>query len=126
VTQKAASEDLNDKVLNVWMIVYDGEASRVYSFGDHSKAMASIEGSIRGYLGDDLEEAICQRMMQVVQDRKYAPCIPLIIDKLQIVIYRWELDKMHPVHQVLRECYDSVNDDLKSKIAALFSTGHYD
>lgn len=125
MTQKAESEDLDTKVLSVWMIVYDGEASRVYSFGDHSKTMASIEGSIRGYLGD-ADDSVCQRIMQAVQDRKDEPCVPIAVCGLQIVVYRWELDKMHPIHQVLRECYDVVDDNLKAKIAALFSVGRYD
>jgi hypothetical protein len=121
VNQKAAL-NLKRKVIAVWVIVYDGNADRSYAFSDFDKALASIEGSIRAYLGDDDPsiDVLCQKVLSTVRARPNRACIPIRVNHLYITLYRWELDEQHPVHQILRECYDVVPPPLKAKIASLF------
>ncbi len=120
--QKVELEILRKKVVNIWIIVYDGDSSQVYSFGDFNKAMASVEASIRGYIGDEDPgiELTFKKIMETVRKREHMSSIPIRIHELYIMLYRWELDDKHPIHQVLCECYDIVPPLLKSKIASLF------
>lgn len=124
--QKAESENLDTKVLSIWAIVYDGNPSLTYTVGDVEKAMASVEGAIRGYIGDaDVDEDVYDQIMTKIRAQQHCPCIPISMGNMNIVLYHWELDKMHPIHQVLRECYDKVDEDLQSKILSLFYSSRY-
>src|SRR5687768_11967251 len=110
---KAGSDKFRDKILAIWMIVYDGDATRIYATNDIKKAMACVEGSIRGYIGD-ADEASYKRIMRRIRKYKHQPCLPIRVGSLNIVVYHWELDRMHPIHQVLLECYDAVDPGLKT------------
>lgn len=119
---KVVSKPFDDKVIGVWMIIYDGDASQTYMFGDFDKVLASIESSIRGYIGDELsDDKIYDTILNKVRENSNKPCIPIRVNNLQIVLYYWELDDSHPIHRVLGECFDVVDSDLKYKISSLFS-----
>jgi hypothetical protein len=113
-----------DQVITVWMIVYDGDASRVYTTTNFDKACASIEGSIRGYLGDDTPDAegIYSSIIQHIRSIQNNPCIPIRLNNLVCTLYRWEIDESNPIHQVLSRCHEVVGDEeLREDIASLFS-----
>ena len=111
------------------MIVYDGDADRIYSFTDFDKALASIEGSVRGYFGAFGEEesnpdfdVICAQVTDKMRELQDSPCIPMKFNNLRVVVYNWEIDNANPLHKVLTACYDAVPDlDIKGKIEKLFS-----
>lgn len=110
------------------MIVYDGDADRIYSFINFDKALASIDGSIRSYFGEiDADEDpdfddVCTQVTDKMIEMRDAPCIPMQFNNLRIVIYNWEIDYMNPIHKVLADCYIAVDDlELKKRIENLFS-----
>lgn len=110
------------------MIVYDGDADRIYSFTDFNKALASIDGSVRSYFGEiDADEDpdfddVCKQVTDKMVELRDAPCIPMQFNNLQIVVYNWEIDYTNPLHKVLEDCYTAVDDlELKNRIGDLFS-----
>jgi len=110
------------------MICYDGEADQIYSFTDFEKAVASVEGSVRGYFGKegpDFDET-CKSVTDKMRSLKHTACIPMRFNDLQVVVYNWEIDSMNPIHKVLSECYDSTNDSaLRRRIVKLFTGSNY-
>lgn len=115
---------LKDQVITVWMIIYDSDASRIYTTTCFDKLLSSVEGSIRGYCGDEspAAEDVYDQILRQVKASQNQPCIPMQFNSLQIVVYRWELDDSNPIHQVLRKCHDVLDDvDLKDEITSLFS-----
>lgn len=118
---------IRDQVIRIWMIVYDGDADRIYSFIDFDKALASIDGSVRSYFGDIDEEDsdfddVCMQITDKMVELRDAPCIPMQFNNLRIVVYNWEIDYTNPIHKVLADCYTAVDNlELKQRIENLFS-----
>lgn len=110
------------QVIPIWMICYDGEANRIYSFTDFEKAIASVESSIRGYFGDEGPEfdQVCDQVTSKMRELRNSACIPMRFNNLDVIIYNWELDSANPIHKMLVECYDLMNDDAKKRITNLF------
>lgn len=116
--------NIKHKVVPVWMICYDGDASKIYSFTNFDKAVASIERSVRGYYfdreGADFDE-ICKQVSNTIYEHKDSPCIPMKFNNLTIVLYNWEIDMTNPIHMTLLECHKYVPSGLKKKIENLFA-----
>lgn len=115
--------ELRDKVIPIWMICYDGDAERIYSFTDFEKAVASVEGSIRGYFGEEGPEfdLVCQQVTSKMHELRNAPCVPMRFNTLNVVVYNWELDSANPIHKVLSDCHKVADEDLKDRIEMLFA-----
>ena len=105
------------------MICYDGDANQIYSFTDFNKALASIEGSIRSYYGDENEEfdAFCDVMTAKLRELRNAPCVPMKFNNLTVIVYNWEIDSTNPIHKILLECYNTADIELKGRIESLFA-----
>jgi len=113
-----------EQVITIWMIVYDGEASQVYTTTNFDKMLASIESSIRGYFGEDspAAEHVYKQIITKVRGAEEQPAIPMRFGPLQIVVYRWEIDDSNKVHEILGRCYDVIDDPLlREEIESLFS-----
>lgn len=112
-----------NKIIELWMIIYDQDYDRIYTFSDFNQVLRSIDVSIRGYLCDDpVCDDVCSRILQSTAKLKGHQCvIPIVVDKLQIMVYRWELDKTTKVHKLLAECHGHVPDKLQSEITDLFT-----
>ena len=113
-----------DRVIPMWTICYDGQADRVYNFSDYKKAKVSIESSIRGYYGEELEELddICQYINETLDELKDEKFIPLKFDNLYVFVYYWSIDCSSRIHQLLTESYHTTDDeDLKMKISGIFT-----
>lgn len=113
-----------ERVLTIWMIIYDHDASRVYTTNSFEKMLASIESSIRGYYGDDTPafEHVYGQVITRIRAAENQPCIPMKFDNLTINVYRWEIDESNAIHQVLEKCHEEVGPELREEIEALFST----
>jgi hypothetical protein len=113
-----------EQVINLWTVVYDQDADRVYSFVEWKRVLDAVDGSIRTYLGDDcsvVDDTVKQIIdgIRHLDDRAY---IPIKINNLIITIYGWEIDGANPLHRLLTKCYTEVSRDLQLEIAALFTT----
>ena len=115
--------DLRHQVIPIWMICYDGDADRIYSFTDFEKAVASVEGSVRGYFGEDSHEfdQVCNQVTTRMRELQHSPCVPMRFANLQVVVYNWEIDSANPLHRVLVEAHKQVDDSLKKQIEVLFA-----
>lgn len=111
-----------DQVIRVWVIVYDQDSDRIYTFSDWQRVLQSVEGSIRSYMdGDHRVDEVISHIITNLSDKDTRAFIPLRINNLTIAIYGWELDISNGVHQLLSKCYDQVDDTLKLEIMNLFS-----
>lgn len=113
-----------DKVITIWMVVYDSDADKIYAFNTFKQALIAIEGSLRGYILDESEvsNSYVEDTLDKIKEYEEEPCIPIRFGNLTIVIYRWSLDNKTLIHNTLSECYDRILDaDLKDKIENLFS-----
>lgn len=126
-------DEFDNNVIKIWVIVYDGDANRVYSFTDFEKVVAAICGSIRCFFGDpDAEtfDIVCDQIANKMRQSAEAACIPLQFTSFRddaesiwkAVIYNWELSKTNTIHKLLADCYDAVDDHgLQDRISSLFS-----
>lgn len=112
---------LQDKVILLWLIVFDQDPAKSYICTSKNKVLACVEGAIRGTYGDDSDivhsvvEQIDKAWGQSFMILKCPPSLDLFIHQL-------EIDKHNPLHKLLVECYDAVPyDTLQSKIEKFFS-----
>lgn len=112
-----------DLSINIWTIVYDNDAERMYCFHDFDKAISSIEGSLRCYIDDEMDyDAVVEFVLEFVDAHKSESCIPIKFGNLNIIIFKWSLDYTTAMHQVLAEAHDKLDDEiLKSRIKCLFN-----
>ena len=114
--------ELDDKVIPLWLIVFDQDPTKTYICVTRDKVLASIEGAIRGALGDDaavdcLVSAILEKLGEVWQQS----FINLTCPSLSLFVHRLEIDRYNPIGKILLECYDALTyDDLRARIAKLF------
>ena len=130
--------ELQDQVIRMWMIVYEHDADRVYTFCSWRRVLASIDGSLRTWLDDcDGAETIVDAVLDTLTALDNRPFIPIVIkDKVKwdgktatagvvntfvATIYGWELDAHTAIHRVLSRCYAEGGDDLKLDIMDLFN-----
>lgn len=99
--------DFKDKVITIYAICYDGNPDQIYTFINFEKAVASIEGSVRDYYGNDSSkfDSFCDEVKDKIYQLKRSPCIPLKFDNLQVILYSWELDHTNTIHSILSKCY---------------------
>ena len=113
-----------DKVIAVWMVMYDSDIDKMYSFNKFEKTIAAVEGSIRSYFGDEssVSENLIVECIDSIKLMKHIHHILIQFGNLKINIYKLEFDNFNPIHLILSRCYNSVNDDhLRSQINDLFS-----
>jgi hypothetical protein len=113
------------RVIKAWVIVYDQDAEKSYTFTSHAKAVASVESSIRGYLCEsEMCDPLCDIIRKKLRSMREAMIIPIKVDDLHITVYKWEFDKQDGLHQLLTDCYDATDDNkVKLRIAKMFSIG---
>jgi hypothetical protein len=120
---KSFAERLLDLELSLWFVVYDESATRSYAFADFESVLRSIEGSIKTYHGDDdtnVEIAV-ELMLEDLRRLSHAPCVPVKYKNLKIAIFRFPLDRTHPVVKLLEKCHrQTTNRQLKLEIESFF------
>lgn len=114
-----------DQVVPIWSVIFDGNATKVYTYSDWGKLKCAIEGSIRSYLiGDDENADDILNSVNWFNDLENVKLIVLNINHLTIQIHRWEIDNSSNLFKVLIKCYDAVPDDLKLQMMSLFSNSN--
>jgi hypothetical protein len=112
---------LNDKVIPLWLIVFDQDPTRSYICASKNKVLASVEGAIRGTYGDESDLLVPPVIDQI--DKTWGlPFISLRCPpSLDLFVHRIEIDKHNPIGKILLDCYDALPyDSLRSRIANLF------
>jgi hypothetical protein len=121
VESAAKQCDLLDKVIPLWLIVFDQDPTKAYICTTKSKVLASVEGAIRGTYGDSSDLLVSPVMNQINkawgQSFISLRCPP----SLDLFVHRLEIDKHNPIGKILLECYDALPTcPLRSRIAKLF------
>lgn len=117
------SSNFSDNIINLYTIVYDCDAERIYTFTDFDKAVSSIESSIRGYAleeNQEIDECVegLRSHLHTLRDQSI---IPISINDLFIVMYKWEIDQYNQIHKLLSKFYDVADDATKDEIEFLFN-----
>jgi len=112
---------LDDKVIPLWLIVFDQDPTKAYIHTTKGKVLASVEGAIRGTYGDESDMLIPSVIDQINktwgQSFMSLKCPP----SLDLFVHRLEMDKHNPICKLLLDCYDALPyDSLRSRIANLF------
>lgn len=116
--------DLEDKCIELWHVVYDFNADSVYTFTDYESVKSSIIGSIATYCDSD-DELMNNLILSYVQDildgASDQSMIPITVNNLSIVVYKYKLDRSNKIWKVLAECYNNVDGAIRDKIKSLFA-----
>ncbi len=114
-----------DKVINVWNIVYDFNGENMYVFSDFESVKNAVIGSIWSYCTDKDDdpsiEMIVEYVSGVLESSENVPCIPITVDNLSIIIYRFSIDSSHIIHRVLSKCFGQVDSELQDEIKRIFN-----
>lgn len=113
-----------NSVIELYVITYDGDPDQTYSFVDYDKAVASIESSLRGYIGEDCDQTdvMAEKLIDTVRRYKDNPVIPIRLNNLFIIMHRVELDHSHRIHKTLTRCYKQVDRETQSEVESLFKS----
>lgn len=115
---------LADKVIPIWLIVYDQNPNKAYLCGSKEKVIASVEGAVRNTLiaRNQLDiEMICDSLLGQLRKMWRLQFISLNCQGLELFIHRLEIDKYQPVGRILLDCYAALGDgELRHKIESLF------
>ena len=111
-----------DSVIELFVITYDCNPDLTYSFVDYDKAIASIEGSVRGYIGEDCEQTdlMAETLVRIVRGQRKAPVVPIRINDLTIIMHTVQLDDTNRIHQMLEKVHAQVNENTQAEIELLF------
>ena len=119
--QIKSHEQIDDKVIPLWLIVFDQDPTKSYICTTKSKVLASVEGAIRGTYGDESDDLVPPIIKQI--DKTWGQsfislrCPP----SLSLFVHRLEIDKYNPIGKILLECYDALpHSTLRTRIEQLF------
>ena len=115
--------NIGQKVIPIWLVVYDRDPSKSYILCSQDKVYASLDGAIRTAFQGANEEAadqICDDL--IAQLRLIKPQSFMIVrcPNLSIVVHRLELDRHNQICKVLFGCLDQVDEDTRDQIDRLF------
>jgi hypothetical protein len=115
--------NFDDNILELFVITYDIDSDKIYTFVDFDKALASIESSIRGYIGDECPQSdwMIDKIITAIRNNRHQKIIPLQFNDLQIVLQIIELDHQNRIVKALKKAYNQVDDNVKADIELLFS-----
>lgn len=114
-----------DKIINVWNIVYDFSGENMYVFSDFESVKNAVIGSIWSYCtneeNDPSIEMIVEYVTDILNTSENVPCIPITVDNLSIIIYKFSIDSSHIIHKVLSKCFNQVGEELQEDIKRIFN-----
>jgi hypothetical protein len=113
----------SDSVIELFVVTYDSDPTKMYTFVDFNKALASIETSCRGYIGEDCPQTdwLVDQLVETVRVNRDQRFIPIRLNTLDIMLCVVDLDSQNRVVKTLADCYDQVDDETKAKIELLFA-----
>ena len=112
---------LENKVIPVWLVVYDQNPHRSYLLFSPEKVLQAVDGVIRTTYSANCDE-ICKNILRLVKDGLDQKFIPISVERTVIFIHRLDIDKHSPLHKVLLQAYDRLSDsesDVDIDIAAV-------
>ncbi len=122
--------DYKNRVIPVWVIVYNNDVDQTYTFTSQEQAFASVIRGIDAYVNPDGTMDV-DNMLSTVADKLsngwMLKFIPIIVNDLTIIIYRVEMDRFTALHGILSDAIDVLDNvalpevsELKHRIGNLF------
>ena len=97
-----------EKVIPLWLMVFDQNPCQNYLFTSKAKVFASVEGLVRSAIPDDISDEFVNAVLTTLDNTWDAPFIPMKFHSTQLFIHRLEIDKHNPIHQALTKCKDAL------------------
>lgn len=113
---------LEDKVVPLWLVVYDQDPTKSYVFADQRKVLLSVEGSIKQMIPDcPANTEAVDRVIDKLKESWAAPFLLIPMDNMTVFVHRLELDKHNPIHKALCKAIGSVSDaGVRDELASFF------
>jgi len=117
--------ELRDKVTPIWLIVYDQDPSKAYTFTSKEKVVASVEGALRSSnTGDNPDiDVICEEVLLKLDEAWGMSFILMRMFDIELFIHRLDIDRHNAVGKILMDAHDAldgVDDELAGRIDDLF------
>ena len=98
---------LDNKVIPLWLLVYDQDPSKAYLFTSKAKVFAVVEGMVRSVVPDEMSDAVVDGTLSNLETEWDKPFIPMQFTDTSLFVHRLEIDKYNPIHKVLSK-YNNV------------------
>jgi hypothetical protein len=113
--------NLADKIVPMWLIVYDQDPTQSYICNSTDKVFASVEGALYTAIPDADAEDLRQSLMAQLKSVWQVPFISLTTPAFTLFVHRLEIDKYNPVGRLLLDCFEVLPEgDLRERIAKIF------
>jgi len=99
----------SDKIIPLWLIVYDQDPNRTYLFTHKDKVLASIEGLARSEVPDIMGDECADHVATTLKHAWGSTLITMQLISTTVHVHRLEIDKCNPIHQVLVGCKAALN-----------------
>lgn len=111
-----STNQLYDRIIPIWLIVYDQDPRRCYAFTDQDKVLRSFEGSARQMFPDCPEnEATIQMILDRIKKNWDESFILIPLFNMVTFIHRIDLDRHNNIHRALVHATEALSkymDDL--------------
>ena len=100
----------DEKIIPLWLMVYNQDPTQTYLFTSKDKVFASIEGLIRSVAPDDAADKFVELALDTLNSTWGAPLIPMQFRDTLLFVHRLEIDRHNPIHQALTKCRNALED----------------
>lgn len=98
------SSNPDEKIIPLWVMVFDQDPAQAYLFTNKAKVFASVEGLVRSVAPDEMADNFVTMTLATLNKAWGAPFIFMKFQNTQLFVHRLEIDKYNPIHQVLIRC----------------------
>ena len=99
-----------EKVITLWLIVYDQDPTQCYLFTSKGKVLASIEGLVRSVAPEQAADQFVNIALETIHDT----FIACKFQNTQIFVHRLEIDRYNPIHRALLQCKNVLKESWAS------------
>jgi len=104
----------DEKVITLWLMVYDQDPEQSYLFTCKDKVLASVEGLVRSVAPDAYADRFVALTMDTIHKPWDSPFIACSFQGTQLFIHRLELDRHNPIQQTLLQCKRTLKESWAS------------
>ncbi len=104
--------ELDNQIVQLWIITFDQDVSRTYIYNSKEKVIASVEGTVYNLVPDAVADDLVEHIIeQLATQMSHNVFIPIVIQDTVITVRRIDLDKYNPIVVCLSECHDYISSD---------------
>jgi len=109
--------NFEEKVILLWLMVFDQDPAKTYLLTSKDKVFASVEGLVRSVAPDEVSDQFVKIALDILDNTWGASFIPMRFGNTQLFVHRLEIDKHNPIHQALVKCRGALKSDFAKQEA---------